>query len=604
MSGHVAPTPTREGLSGDVHRHGVRFYEEDASLCAAVAEVIARGLRAGEAVLVIGTREHRSAFLDRVDGPDVAAALASGQLVCLDAHETLAAILEDGAVSATRLEATLGTVIRAAAEKWGRVCAHGEMVDLLWRRGQQAVALELELLWNDVVDTNALSLLCAYSMESFRDASQREPFQRLCAAHTHVTPTEAYTGIAHPDAQLREIAALQQRACALEAEVERRQRLELELRASLDRERAANGAKDELLAMLGHELRNPLSPILTAIELIRLRVGDAAGRECEIIARQAEHLVTIVDDLLDVSRITRGKIELERCRVCIRAVVERAVERTATAIDRRSHRLTTSVPPDLWVEGDEHRLVQVVENLLTNAAKYTSPGGDIEVSARRTRAEVELRVRDTGMGISPELLPRIFDTFKQGMRKSDRAEGGLGLGLAIVRALVEMHGGRVSAQSAGAGKGSELFVRLPLAPEVAPVEPNASSSPSVAALRVLVVDDNIDAMQLLVDALRARGHDAVAAHDGPSALAEARLLRPEVAFLDIGLPAMDGYELGARLRQLPGLESLRLVALTGYGQSADRQRSKAAGFDAHLVKPATLGELERTLERVVASPRD
>src|SRR5690606_17354706 len=194
------------------------------------------------------------------------------------------------------------------------------------------------------------------------------------------------------------------------------------------------------------------------------------------------------------------------------------------------------------------------------------------------------------MGISPELLPRIFDTFKQGMRKSDRAEGGLGLGLAIVRALVEMHGGRVSAQSAGAGKGSELFVRLPLAPEVAPVEPNASSSPSVAALRVLVVDDNIDAMQLLVDALRARGHDAVAAHDGPSALAEARLLRPEVAFLDVGLPAMDGYELGARLRQLPGLESLRLVALTGYGQSADRQRSKAAGFDAHLVKPATLGE--------------
>jgi len=354
---------------------------------------------------------------------------------------------------------------------------------------------------------------------------------------------------------------------------------------------AANRAKDEFLAMLGHELRNPLSPILTALQLMKLRGGENSERERTVIERQVNHLTRLVDDLLDVSRIARGKIELKEEIVETAEAVAKAIELASPLLEQRTHTLSVQVPKrGLPVLGDPVRLSQVISNLLTNAAKYTPPGGHIMVRASQEQAEVVLRVRDTGVGIAPEVLSRIFDPFVQERQTIDRAQGGLGLGLTIVRNLIERHRGSVSVHSDGPGRGSEFVVRLPkaelpraLGPEHPEIPEPADGAPG--ALRILVVDDNEDSAEMLAEVLKARGYKTGIAYDAPAALELAGTFTPDVAFLDIGLPVMDGYELAARLRQLPGLSRIRLIALTGYGQESDRRRTRAAGFDHHLVKP-------------------
>ncbi len=361
---------------------------------------------------------------------------------------------------------------------------------------------------------------------------------------------------------------------------------------------AASGAKDEFLAMLGHELRNPLAPILTALKLMEMRGGDAHARERAVIERQVRHMTRLVDDLLDVSRITRGKVALRRERVELADVVARAVEMASPLVEAREHRLSVDVPRGLVVWADPMRLAQVVSNLLNNAARYTDPGGKIDVSAGLAQGEVELCVRDTGIGIAPEMLPKVFDVFVQGGRALDRAQGGLGLGLAIVRSLVALHGGSVSVESEGVGRGSRFRVRLPVAAGAsqAPASPaGAARAEAQHPSRILLVDDNADAADLLGEMLRALGHDVLVANDGPSALAVAARERPDLALLDIGLPVMDGYELALRLRDLAGLERVKLVAVTGYGQLTDRRRSRDAGFDAHLIKPVDPEELRATI---------
>jgi signal transduction histidine kinase/ActR/RegA family two-component response regulator len=356
---------------------------------------------------------------------------------------------------------------------------------------------------------------------------------------------------------------------------------------------AANRAKDEFLAMLGHELRNPLSPISTALEMMKMRASDTHQKERAIIERQVGHMVRLVDDLLDVSRITQGKIELKRQRVQIAGIVAKAIEVSSPLYERRMHHLHTHVPAGLAVLGDEHRLTQVLANLLTNAAKYTEPGGRISLTAEAVDGQAVIRVKDTGVGIAADLLPRIFDLFVQGYRTPERSGGGLGLGLSIARRLVEMHGGRVQAVSEGPGSGSEFIVWLPLdasvAAGLAPAAAAGAAAPAARkdSRRVLVVDDNRDAAELLGEALAMEGHQVRVAFDGPNALDVAAHFRPELAFLDIGLPAMDGYDLARRMRALP-LEPLTLVAVTGYGQPSDRARSMEAGFDEHLVKPLEL----------------
>jgi signal transduction histidine kinase len=369
---------------------------------------------------------------------------------------------------------------------------------------------------------------------------------------------------------------------------------------------AANRAKDEFLAMLGHELRNPLAPILTALQLMRLRGIEGAERERAIIERQVTHMVGLVDDLLDVSRITRGKVQLKRSRVDLADLVAKAIEMTGPAIEERRHTLRVEVSKGLLVDGDPARLSQVIANLLTNAAKYTDPGGRIQVLGGVHEGHALIRVIDTGIGIAPEMLTRVFDLFSQERQNIDRSQGGLGLGLAIVRSLVQAHGGSVSARSEGDGKGSEFQFRIPLARQEAQAErskPLPGAMPAAGSRRILVVDDNLDAAELLADSLSAMGHEARVAFDGPSAMEVAQAFTPDVALLDLGLPVMDGFELAERLKADPKHGALTLIAVTGYGQDLDRQRTQSAGFQAHMVKPVDLAHLDQWLRSGAPGPR-
>jgi PAS domain S-box-containing protein len=387
----------------------------------------------------------------------------------------------------------------------------------------------------------------------------------------------------------------------VKSELEREELLAREQQARREAETASR-AKDEFLAMLGHELRNPLSPITTALELMRIRAGDAFERERTLIQRQVQHLVRLVDDLLDISRITRGKVALKRRLVDLQEVVSTSIEMASPLLEGRRHRLERAGFSGLVVEGDPDRLAQAVANLLTNAAKYSEPGGTVSVAVERDRDWAVVKVADSGMGIPAEMLGRVFDLFVQGQRALDRSQGGLGLGLAIVKSLVELHGGEVTAASEGLGRGSVFTIRLPVPLRVTPTLVTAArAAPARAGVkeghRVLVVDDNQDAADALAEALDASGHVVLAAYDGPSALETAALARPDAAFLDIGLPLMDGYELARRLRELLG-PGVKLVALTGYGQEHDRAQSRAAGFDEHLVKPVELDRIMSLLREL------
>lgn len=356
--------------------------------------------------------------------------------------------------------------------------------------------------------------------------------------------------------------------------------------------READRLKDEFVAMLAHELRNPLAPIRNAVQVLRqLGLTDPELKWTrEVIGRQVVQMSRLLDDLLDISRITRGTIVLKKTAVEISTVIDRAVETSLPLIKSRRHKLTVDLPQEpVQVEGDLTRLVQVIANLLNNAAKYTDAGGCIDLIIESSADEVLIRVRDNGMGIPVELLPNIFELFTQGSRSLDRSQGGLGLGLALVRRLIEMHGGRVLAQSAGSGSGAEFIVHLPRMAAAPTHEGSGSaggeSASSLAGVRVLVVDDNVDSAESMALLLSLDGHDVRTAFDGPGALAVAAEFQPEAVLLDIGLPGMDGYEVAKQMRGLPGLQKALMIAVTGYGQADDRARSKAAGFDHHLVKP-------------------
>jgi signal transduction histidine kinase len=383
---------------------------------------------------------------------------------------------------------------------------------------------------------------------------------------------------------------LEQANRALQAEILVRARAETALKD-------ADRAKDEFLAILAHELRNPLAPIRNAVEIMRRRPSDDPQLlwARDLVDRQVCHLGRLVDDLLDVSRITRGAITLAREPVLVTTVLTRALETNQPLAEEQTYRLAIEVSePDLEVEGDLTRLTQALGNLLNNAVKYTEPGGTIIVSARRAQNMVEIRVRDSGVGISPELLPRLFNLFTQADSVARRSQGGLGIGLALVRKLVEMHGGTVSAHSAGLGCGSEFLVCLPVLEEAAQRRRHAAATappPSPPTRRILVVDDNADALESLALLLRGDGHEVYTASDGQEALIQAETCKPEVVLLDIGMPELDGVQVGRKIRAESWGRAMTLIALTGWGQEADRKRTEAAGFDAHLVKPLDIGAL-------------
>jgi PAS domain S-box-containing protein len=387
-------------------------------------------------------------------------------------------------------------------------------------------------------------------------------------------------------------------------DVTERSRLEKKLQEQAVALADLHRRKDEFLAMLSHELRNPLAPISNAVQILRLQEKEdpLQHQARTIIERQLGQLTHLVDDLLEVSRITTGRIRLHRERLVLNGIVENGIETVRSLIDQRRHTLKVSLSPHpIWLFADPSRLEQVVVNLLTNAAKYTADGGQISISVEQAGEEAVLRVRDTGVGISPELLPRIFDLFAQAERSLDRSQGGLGIGLSLVKQLVEdLHGGRVDVVSV-LGQGSEFVVRLPVVSStpVLPLSVRAGGAePSGPSLHVLVVDDNADTAQSFGMLLKSSGHDVRIAHDGPTALAQSLDHPPDVILLDLGLPGMNGYEVAQRIRREPALRSTVLIAMTGYGDEEHRRHSTEAGFDHHLVKPADFSHLQEILATV------
>ena len=370
--------------------------------------------------------------------------------------------------------------------------------------------------------------------------------------------------------------------------------------------RLADRRKDEFLAMLAHELRNPLAPIVSAAQMLAVVADNGAQvrRLGQIVARQADHMTSMVTDLLDVSRVTSGLVKLESERVDIRQVIDESIEQVMPFVEAKRHKLTlSSSVRSALVMGDQKRLVQVVTNLLQNAAKYTPDGGEISVVIKADDTRIEMSVNDNGAGMDSELLPFVFDLFTQERRSSDRAQGGLGLGLALVKSLVDLHGGEVVAQSAGLGRGSTFTVSLPLLAALPQDVLSDTRSLSVLPkpLKMLVVDDNVDAADLLAMFLETSGHQVVVEYSSADALAKASAEKYDVFLLYIGLPDMDGNELARRLRASSQSAHATLIAVTGYGQEYDKESSIAAGFDYYFVKPANpklLVELLAGIERV------
>ncbi len=391
-------------------------------------------------------------------------------------------------------------------------------------------------------------------------------------------------------------------------DITERSHMELKLQEQAQALTALDSRKNEFLAMLSHELRNPLAPLSNAVHMLRLQTNeDPVQRQARgIIERQVGQLKHLIDDLLEISRITTGRVRLRLERIAISGVVERALETVQPLVTQRRHALTVALPPQpVWLRADAARLEQVVVNLLTNAAKYTDEGGQIWLSVRQEDDAAVLRVRDTGVGIAPELLPRIFDLFTQAERSLDRSQGGLGIGLSLVQHLVELHGGTVEVSSV-LGQGSEFVVRLPAVPTSVrklPADSIATAPPPARSCRVLVVDDNLDAAESMAELLAMHGHEVRMAHDGPAALEAVQQFQADLVLLDIGLPGLTGLEVARRIRQIPALANIMLVAMTGYGQETDHRNSKEAGFDHHLVKPANFDQVNKILATVIPGQR-
>jgi signal transduction histidine kinase len=372
--------------------------------------------------------------------------------------------------------------------------------------------------------------------------------------------------------------------------------------------REANRRKSDFLAILSHELRNPLAPLRNALQVMRLtgHQGAAADQARALMERQLRQMVRLIDDLLDVARITKGKIELRQGRIELAAAVQDALEISRPLLEERGHELIVRLPPcPVSVDADRTRLAQVFSNLLNNAARYTEPGGRVELIAEQHGSDVVVSVKDNGVGIPQDKLDVIFELFTQVERSVDRAEGGLGVGLSLVRGLVELHGGRVEAHSDGPGTGSTFTVRLPV-----PFVPNRGPQPGGdagtachrAVHRILVVDDNRDGAESLAMMLKLMGHETQTAYDGVAALEAAEAFRPAVVLLDIGLPRLNGYEVARRLRQQPWGETMVLIAQTGWGQDEDKSRSRDAGFNFHMVKPIDPAALEKLLAGLLLTP--
>jgi signal transduction histidine kinase len=489
----------------------------------------------------------------------------------------------------------LGCVCREMSEGAGMavLTEEGLLPDGLSRLAE---ALRQQPPWSDF----PLLILTGKGVPSPASVQRFQALEPIANVTQQERPVRIRTLISAVRAALRG----RQRQYEMRDHLAERESLLAELKHRANKLAETDRRKDEFLATLAHELRNPLAPVRNALQILRL-AGDnrlAAEQARSMMDRHVQQLVRLVDDLLDVSRITRGTVELKKERVALSSIVATAVETSRPLIEAARHELSVTLPPEtIELEADPTRLAQVLSNLLNNAAKYTEAGGKIWLTAEREGSRVAVRVRDSGVGIAADMLPRIFELFMQVDRSIDKSQGGLGVGLTLVRTLLDMHGGTVEVRSEGLGQGSEFSISLPLAPERLPAQADsrslANSASSLPLRRVLVVDDNVDAAQSLAMLLRILGQDVRTAHNGRSALEAARASMPEIAILDIGLPGMDGHELARRLRDEPGGAAVVIIALTGWGQDVDRRRSAEAGFDHHLTKPADPEALRKLLSQ-------
>ncbi|USE76869.1 ATP-binding protein [Cupriavidus gilardii] len=601
---HDAALRLEELWNDLIRRHGFRL------LCAYPHRVFASDEQARHfrCVCDVHTHFYATAAGKSADITDSALRAAVWQQKAL-ALENEVKRLREAESTLRRREIELTDFLDNAAEGVHRVAADGT---ILWANRAELEMLGYrydEYVGRPITDFHVDAPVIEHILDSLKagETLYDQPARLRCKDGS-IKPVLIHSNGCFEDGELRYTRCFTRDASdrvARELAEQQRERLLREL------ERASQ-AKDEFLAMLGHELRNPLSPIVTALQLMRMRGSTETQRERAIIERQVDHLVRLIDDLLDVSRITRGNIELKVETVQLADVLAKAVEMASRLLEQRSHRLTVDVDRSLAWQGDPVRLAQAVANLLTNAARYTDIGGEIRLSAWRddpvediaegsAAGTIVIRVRDNGIGIAADMLPHLFDLFYQGPRKIDRQEGGLGIGLALVKNLVELHGGSVSATSAGPAQGSEFTIRLPAVASAELVAAAHRDEPAAVvaaadAHRVLLVDDNVDSVQALAQLLTAYGHHVQVVYDPVSALRVVERFAPDVAVLDIGLPVMDGYELVRRLRETLGDRPCRFVALTGYGQDTDRDRSKAAGFSQHLVKPVSPDALLRLIE--------
>jgi signal transduction histidine kinase/CheY-like chemotaxis protein len=597
--------------------HFVQFYEADGFLLNSLSGFIGNAISAGEGAIVIATESHRAGLeeLIKANGLDVTSAKAHGQFLSLDAADTLSQFMIDGLPEPGRFHTVMSGVIASVTDGRPRVKAFGEMVALLWAEGNHVAAIQLEQLWNDLQKAHSFSLFCAYPINGFSGEQLVEPTRSVCKVHSRVIPAESYAGLADHDDRLRAIALLQQKAESLEAEVTERRRVEECLRLALVGEQmaraeaeTANRMKDEFLATVSHEIRTPLNAIMGWSHLLRSGRLDQATTEraIETIDRNAKSQAQLIEDILDVSRMITGKLRLNNEPVDISSVINAAIDSVQLALDCKDLHLAVTLDPSArHTLGDASRLQQVVWNLLANAIKFTPPGGRIEVRVERAGENLQLHVSDTGQGIGAEFLPFIFDRFRQADGTTTRQHGGLGLGLAIVRHLTELHGGTITAYSAGTGKGASFVIKLPLAPPVAPrvkkqsseskraAHPGVTPLPPLDTVKVLLVDDDPDTLQILSVILTESRAGVQQARSVAEALEILEWYQPDVLVSDLAMPDEDGYSLIAKIRELETVSGKEtpVIALTSYVRVEDRARALSAGFNIFVPKPVQPEEL-------------
>jgi signal transduction histidine kinase/ActR/RegA family two-component response regulator len=600
--------------------HFVQFYETDGFLLNSLSGFIGSAIKSNDAAIVIATEKHREGLdeLLLATGLDLTGAKTRGQYISLDAADILSQFMVDGSPEPTRFREVLGGVIASVTDGRTRVRAFGEMVALLWAEGNFAGAIRLEEMWNDLQSAHSFSLFCAYPMNGFGAEKFFASHVDVCAAHSRVIPTESYAGLADPDARLRAIAQLQQKAKSLENEILERARAEEALRQALVREQmarseaqAANRMKDEFLATVSHELRTPLNAIMGWSHLLRSgRLDEATvARAVETIDRNAKSQAQLIEDILDVSRMITGKLKLHNEPVDLAAVINAAIDSVQLAADAKEIQLAVTLDPSArHTTGDSNRLQQVVWNLLANSIKFTPEKGRIVVKVDRAGRYARLCVSDSGQGIRAEFLPFIFDRFRQADGTCTRQHGGLGLGLAIVRQLVELHGGTIKAKSEGEGQGTTFLIKLPLAPAtkrasrrervtegLAPKnkDENVAVVPQLNDVRVLLVDNDPDTLQFLSVMLEETKASVQMATSVGEALEMLEWFTPDVLVSDLAMPEEDGYSLIEKIRQAEdgNTRQLPALALTSYVRVEDRTRALSAGFNMFVPKPVQPNEL-------------